>query len=110
MSVINQYETLKTTGSWRDQVKYVLSLSNKTEIEQHLKKSAVSNYNDLRMLVSLSASIKSKKNLLEIFSNESYPVEQRTHAGKIWLKLQKNEKKISDFISQTINAKTIPRL
>ncbi|CAF1535427.1 unnamed protein product, partial [Adineta ricciae] len=110
MSLINQYETLKTTGSWRDQVKYVLSLSDKTEIEQHLKKSAVTIYNDLRMLVCLSASTKNEKNLLEIFSNQSYPVEQRTHAGKIWLKLQKDQQKISDFIIQTINDKTVPRL
>ncbi|CAF4187594.1 unnamed protein product, partial [Rotaria magnacalcarata] len=47
MSTINKYELLKTEGAWNDRMKYVLSLSNKTEIEKHLKQST--SYEDLQM-------------------------------------------------------------
>ncbi len=39
MSLIEKYELLKNEGSWTDCLNYILSLSNKTEIESYLKKS-----------------------------------------------------------------------
>ena len=39
MSSINKYELLKTDGTWIDRLKYILSLSDKTEIEKYLKES-----------------------------------------------------------------------
>ncbi len=38
MSLIEKYELLKNEGSWTDRLNYILSLSNKTEIESYLKK------------------------------------------------------------------------
>ncbi|CAF1012073.1 unnamed protein product [Rotaria sp. Silwood1] len=50
MSSINQYELLKKDGSWKDRLKYVLSLTDKNEIEKHLKESSLSSYDDLKIL------------------------------------------------------------
>lgn len=108
MSSINKYESLKTDGSWIDRLKYVLSLSDKTEIEKHLKQSLASSYDDLQIFIFLSKSTKNQKNLLEIFKTESLPVKQRAMAGKGWIQLQKDEKPIHDFLIETINDKNIP--
>jgi hypothetical protein len=108
MSTINKYELLKTEGTWQDRLQYVLSLSNKTEIEAHLKESAT--YDDLQMLVFLSKSTKNEKNLFEIFKTDSLPTGQRIIAGKGWLKIPKDEKQIYEFIVDTMNDRHIPRL
>ncbi|UJR24725.1 hypothetical protein I4U23_006099 [Adineta vaga] len=105
MSSITEMEGL----SWVDRIKYILSLTDKTEIEQRLKQSSISSYDDLRLLIFLSLLMKNEKNLLDIFTNQSYPVEQRVHAGKNWLRLQKDQQVIHDFLVQTVNDKTIPR-
>ncbi|CAF4959172.1 unnamed protein product, partial [Rotaria magnacalcarata] len=79
---------LKTEGAWNDRMKYVLSLSNKTEIEKHLKQST--SYEDLQMLTFLSKSTKIEKNLFDIFKTDSLPIIQRIIAGKGWLKIQRD--------------------
>ncbi|CAF4787876.1 unnamed protein product [Rotaria sp. Silwood1] len=107
MSSIFKYELLKTEGTWKDRLKYIISLSDKTEIEKHLKQSL--SYDDLQMLVFLSKSTKNEKNLLEIFKTDSLPIRQRTIAAKGWLKIQRNEKQIYEFIVETINDKNIGR-
>lgn len=108
MFTINKYELLKSEDTWKDSLKYVLSLLDKTEIEKHLKQS--SSYDDLQMLVFLSKSTKNEKNLLEIFKADSLPIKQRAIAGKNWLKIQKNEKQIYELIVETMIDKNIPRL
>jgi len=109
MSTINKYESLKVDGAWIDRVKYILSLSDKNEIEKHLKESSKSSYDDLQMFRFLSISTKKQKNLLEIFQTESFPVRQRAIAGKGWLQLEKDEKSIVDFLVRSINDKNLPR-
>ena len=108
MSIIKKYESLKTDGTWKDRVKYVISLSNQTELEKHLKQSSF--YDDLQMFIFLLKSTKNEKNLLDIFRTNSLPIRQRTIAGKGWLKLQQNEKQIHEFMLETINDTNIPRL
>jgi len=107
MSSINKYELLKIEGTWTDRIKYILSLSNKTEIEKHLKQS--SSYDDLQMLVFLSKSTKNEKNLLEIIKTDSLPLKQRIIAGKGWLKIPKDEEQISEFIIETLANTNIPQ-
>jgi hypothetical protein len=107
MSSINKYELLKIEGTWTDRIKYILSLSNKTEIEKHLKQS--SSYDDLKMFVFLSKSTKNEKNLLEIIKTDSLPLRQRIIAGKGWLKIQKDEEQISEFIIETLANTNIPQ-
>ncbi|CAF1192166.1 unnamed protein product [Rotaria sordida] len=109
MSSINQYELLKKDGIWRDRLKYILSLSDKNDIEKHLKQSSLSSYDDLQMLIFLSLTTKNEKNLLEIFKTDSLPTQQRAIAGQHWIKLQKDEKQIHNFIVESINNKDIPR-
>jgi hypothetical protein len=109
MSTINKYESLKVDGAWIDRVKYILSLSDKNEIEKYLKESSKSSYDDLQMFRFLSISTKNQKNLLEIFQTESLPVRQRAIAGKGWLQLEKDEKSILDFLVRSINDKNLPR-
>ncbi|CAF4476503.1 unnamed protein product, partial [Rotaria sp. Silwood2] len=82
MSSINQYELLKTNGSWKDRLKYVLSLTDKNDIEKHLKESSLSSIDDLKML---------------------------TSAGQRWIQLQKDPKQIHNFIVESINDKNLPR-
>ncbi|CAF4129871.1 unnamed protein product, partial [Rotaria sordida] len=109
MSSINQYELLKKDGIWRDRLKYILSLTDKNDIEKHLKQSSLSSYDDLQMLIFLSLTTKNEKNLLEIFKTDSLPTQQRAIAGQHWIKLQKDEKQIHNFIVESINNKNIPR-
>jgi hypothetical protein len=109
MSSIDKYELLKSDGTWKDRIKYVLSLSDKRELETHLRQSLSTCYDDLQMFVFLSKSIKNEKDLFEIFKTDSFPVRQRAIAGKGWLKLQKDEKKIYEFVLETIADKNIPR-
>jgi hypothetical protein len=108
MSTINKYEFLKSEGTLNDRLQYVLSLSDKSEIEKYLKES--SSYVDLQMLIFLSKSTKNEKNLFEIFQNDSLPIRQRIIAGKCWMKIQKDEKQIVEFIIEIINDKNFPRL
>ena len=110
MSSIEKYELLKKNGAWIDRIKYVLSSSVKNEIEQHLKQSSTTSYDDLAMFIFLSTSIKNEKNLLEIFRTDSLTVKQRARAGKRYIELIKDEKQISDFIAESVNDKNIPRL
>jgi hypothetical protein len=110
MSSINKYDSLKSDGTWTDRIKYILLLSDKTEIEKDLKQSLTLSYNDLQMYIFLSISTKNKKNLLEIFQTESLPVRQKAIAAKGWLRFQKDEKEIHNFLVESINDKTIPRL
>jgi hypothetical protein len=107
MSSINKYELLKIEGTWTDRIKYILSLSNKTEIEKHLKQS--SSYDDLQMLVFLSKATKNEKNLLEIIKTDSLPLKQRIISGKGWLKIPKDEEQISEFIIETLANTNIPQ-
>jgi hypothetical protein len=46
---------------------------------------------------------------MEIFQTDYLPIKQRILAGKSWIKLQKDEKQIQNFIVQTINNKNLPR-
>ncbi len=110
MSLIEKYELLKHEGSAIDRLEFILSLSNKTEIEIYLKKSAVRSYDDLQMLVFLSKSTKSQTNLIEIFKTDAFPVHQRADAAKAWLRLQKDEKQIHQFVIETILDSNIPRM
>jgi len=107
---MENYELLKKQGSWNDRIDYILSLSDKTEIEVHLKNSSLTSYDDLQMLIFLSKSRKNQKQLIEIFKTDSLPVRQRVEAGKAWLQLEKDEKSIHQFVIEIITASTIPRL
>ncbi|CAF2126601.1 unnamed protein product [Rotaria magnacalcarata] len=109
MASIDQYESLKSNGTWQDRLTYVVSLSDKNEIENHFKKSASTSYDDLQMLIFLSWLTKNDKNLLEIFKSPSFPTRQRATACQRWLLLQKDEKQILEFLVASINDKTIPR-
>jgi hypothetical protein len=110
MSLIEKYELLKKQGSWTDRLNYILSLSDKTEIESYLKKSSFISYDDLQMLVFLSKSTKNQPNLIEIFKTDSLPVRQRADAGKAWIRLEKDEKQVHQFVIETITDSNIPRL
>ncbi|CAF3580917.1 unnamed protein product, partial [Rotaria sp. Silwood2] len=110
MSLINEYESLKLAGTtYQDRLKYILSLSNKNEIEKYLKDSLFSSYDDLQMFISVCLSTKNDKNLLEIFKTDSLPIKQRILAGQYWIKFQKDEQKIHDFLIESINNKNLPR-
>ena len=109
MSSINKYESLKSNGTLIDRIKYILSLSDKSEIEKYLKESFKSNYDDLQIFIFLSISTKNDQNLLKIFQADSLPIKQRAHAGKYWIQLQKDPKPIQDFLVETINDKNSPR-
>jgi len=109
MSSISKYESLKIDGTLTDRLKYALSLSDKTEIENHLKKSLETSYDDLQMFISLSISTKNEKNLLEIFKKDSLPVKQRVRSGVGWIQFQKDQKQIENILVETINDKNIPR-
>jgi hypothetical protein len=110
MSSIENYERLKKQGSWKDRIDYILSLSDKIEIEIYLKKSSFISYDDLQMLVFLSKSTKNRMHLIEIFKTDSLPVRQRIEAGKAWIQLEKDEKQIHQFVIETITASNVPRL
>lgn len=105
---MNQYESFKAEGTWNDSTHYVLSLSDKSELENYLKQS--SSYEDLKMLIFLSKSTKNANNLLHIFQTDSLPIKQRAIAGKGWLKIQTDEKPIHNFIIDMITDRNIPRL
>ncbi|CAF4966573.1 unnamed protein product [Rotaria sp. Silwood1] len=109
MSSINQYELLKKDGTWKDRLKYILSLTNKNDIEKHLKESSISSYDDFKMLSFLSLSIKNEKNLFDMFKNNSLPTKQRATASQRWIQLQKDPKQIHNFIVESINDKNLPR-
>ena len=109
MSSISQYKLLKSDGTFNDRLKYILSLTDKAEIEIYLKQNSLSSYDDLQILIFLSLSTKNEKNLFEIFKTDSVPIKQRTFALQCWLKLQKDEKQIYKFIVELINDKNIPR-
>ena len=109
MSSVDKYESLKDDGTWMDRIRYVLSLPDKNKIEQHLKQSSTTSYDDLVMFIFLSRSTKNEKNLLEIFQTNSLPVRQRARAAKSWLELIKDEKQVFDLITDSINDKNIPR-
>ncbi|CAF2145792.1 unnamed protein product [Rotaria magnacalcarata] len=109
MASLDQYESLKSNGTWQDRLTYVVSLSDKNEIENHFKKSASTSYDDLQMLIFLSWLTKNDKNLLEIFKSPSFPTRQRAIACQRWLLLQKDEKQILEFLITSIKDKTIPR-
>lgn len=110
MSSIEKYELLKKEGSWIDRLKYIRSLSDKTEIEVYLKKSSITSYEDLQMLGFLSKSMKNLINLMEIVKMEALPVCQRAEAAKAWLQLQQDPKQIHQFVVETITDSNIPRL
>ncbi|CAF4051216.1 unnamed protein product [Adineta steineri] len=109
MSSISQYELLKQHGTFQDRLKYVLSLEDKNEIENYLRQSLTSSYDDLQMFVFLSTSTKNQKNLLEIIKIDSLPIKQRTIAAQSWIQLEKDEKQIFDFIIENLNDKNMPR-
>lgn len=109
MSSISQYQTLKVEGSWVDRVKYVYSLSDKTELKQFLKQSAASSYDDLQMWVFLATMTKNSTDLLDIFRDESLPAQQRARAGGLWISLQKDPQQVQDFVVQSINDPRVPR-
>lgn len=105
MATVTKYELLKTEGSWKDRLNYVLLLSDKTDLQNYLKQSSC--YDGIKMLVFLSKSTKNTTNLLEIFKTDTFPIIQRTIAAKNWLKLQTDEKQICEFIIETINDRNI---
>ena len=107
MSSTIEYELLKIEGTWKDRVKYVLSLRDKNELQKYLYQS--SSYEDTRMLVFLSKSIKNKENLLPIFKTDSVQIFQRAIAAKAWLKLEKDERQIFKFIVEIVNDGNIAR-
>jgi hypothetical protein len=107
MSSIEKYELLKADDTWENTLKYVLSLSDKNEIKKHLKDSEC--YDDVQILLYLAKSTKNTEDLFEIFQRDSFPVKQRAFAIKSWLKLEKDEKKIEEFVVQSINNENLPR-
>ncbi|CAF4030110.1 unnamed protein product, partial [Adineta steineri] len=109
MSPISQYELLKQHGTFQDRLKYVLSLEDKNEIENYLRQSLTSSYDDLQMFIFLSTSTKNQKNLFEIIKTDSLPIKQRTIAAQSWIQLEKDEKQIFDFIIENLNDKNMPR-
>ena len=104
-----KYDELKREGNRVDRVKYLLSLTDKSEMEIHLKKTASSSIDDLQLLVILSSLTKNDRNLLEIFHNVSLPIEERIKAANHWITLAKDEKSIEEFLVQTINDENTPR-
>jgi len=74
--MVEKYEFLKYEGSMNDRLKFILSLTNKTEIEIYLKESANKSYDDIQISAFSSKSTKNQKNLMEIFKIDSSPVYQ----------------------------------
>jgi len=109
MSSVETYQSLKLDGSWIDRVKYIISLSNKTELENHLKQSLTTSYDDLQMFIFLSTSTKNADNLLAVFQNGTLPVKQRSQAIKYWFQLQTNSELVEKFVIETINDPNIAR-
>ena len=109
MTLLEKYELLKKEGSWTDRLKYILSLSNKTEIEAYLKLS-IDSYDDTQMLIFLSKSTKNQANLMEIIKKDTLPTRQKVEAAKIWLQLQQDPKQVHQFVKETITDSNIPRL
>ncbi|CAF3787569.1 unnamed protein product [Rotaria sordida] len=110
MSLIEKYKLLKREGSSIDRRNYILSLVDKREIETFLKRSSITSYDDLQMLIFLSKSTKNQTNLYEIFKNDSLLVCQRADAAKAWLRFQQDEKQIHQFVVETMMDLNIPRL
>lgn len=105
MSTIEKYELLKNDGTLKDRIRYVLSLSNKDQLESYLKERIVACYDDLHMFRIISIINKNDKNLFQLFQNESLPVYQRISALKNWMKFQTDEKTVLNFIVQLIRDK-----
>ena len=110
MSSIDQYELLKQNGTHTDRLKFIISLSDRSEIEKHLKEKSSSSHDDLQMLINLSILMKNEKNLFQIFQTDSIPIGRRIFAIRRWLRLQKDEKQIYKILVESINDKNIPRL
>ena len=109
MSSISEYQSLEENGSLVDRRKYILSLKDKSEIEQYLRNSLTKSLDHLQMLIFLSNITKNEKNFLSIFENDSLAIQGRILAGKSWIKLQKDPKTVEEFLVQTIQNKTHPR-
>lgn len=109
MTSMEEYELLKKEGSWMDRLKYILTLSNKTEIETQLK-SSMSSYEDVQMLLFLSKLTKNQTNLMEIIKKDVLPTHQRMEAAKIWLQLEKDHTKIHQFVTEIVTDSNNPRL
>ena len=109
MSSISKYESLKNDGTSINRMKHILSLSDKSELEQHLKKSFQTSYDDLQALNFLSDLTKNEQNLLQIFQADALPIKQRVAAGKSWIKLQKNQQQVEILLIETINNPNVPR-
>jgi hypothetical protein len=107
MSSIDEYESLKHSGTWMNCLAYIRSLPNPAQIETHLKTSA--SHDDLRMLVFLSSSMKNQVNLLEIFNADALPIRERIKAGQAWLRLESDEQMVHTFVVNTMKDENMPR-
>ena len=109
MSSISKYESLKHNGTFIDRAKYIVSLSEKSELENHLKQSLQTSYDDLKAFIFLSDWTKNEQNLLQIFQGDALPLKRRVAAGKSWIKLQKDHKQVKHLLIETINNPNVPR-
>lgn len=105
---MDKYQSLKADGTWRDRLHYVLSLSNRTEIEEHLRNS--SSHDDVQLLIILSKSTKNERILHELSKTDSLPIRQRIFAAQGWLKIEQDEGRISNYLVQMMTERSIPRL
>lgn len=106
MQYVEHCEALRNTGTIVDRLKYLRSIADVDQIRNHLKNS--NNYDDLRLFLLHSFSIKDKQSLLEIFNKHELPVGLRSKAVKNWFKIETDESSIHQFMVTIINDPQIP--
>ena len=103
------YETLKVQGTSNDRLKYVFSLTDKTGVEEYLKKTVSSSADDLRMFLFVCRWTTNTTSVLDIFRTDALPVKQRVDAAFAWIDMEKDPSRVEQFIIDTITDIHMPR-
>lgn len=109
MSLIEQYKSLKDNGTIIDRLKYLRTIADPTAIFNSLNQSTF-NYDDTVLSIVYALATKNQQILLDLFNQVELPVQLRIKAAEGWLKLEKDEKSVHQFIINTLEEKSMPRL
>lgn len=110
MATIERYESLKIDGTSKERVKYILSLSNTSELENYLKENLFCSYSNVDALRVLASRQHDEKTLLDLFENASLPGNQRFLALKSWLHTQKDANRVLELFINFIGDENFSRL